>query len=48
MCIICEHAKLKSLVTSLALQQIRGTDVNQAHVSLMQDTECTLRLNGTQ
>ena len=26
MCIICKHAKLKSLVTGLALQQIRGAD----------------------
>ena len=27
MYIICRHAKLKSLVTSIELQQIRGTDV---------------------
>ena len=41
MSIICKHAKLKSLVTSLALQQIRGAGANQEHVSIMQDIECT-------
>ena len=40
MCIIYKHAKLKSLVTSLALQQIRGADANQEHISIMKDIEC--------
>ena len=42
-CIIWKHAQLKSLVTSLALEQIRGADANQEHVSLMQDIECTCK-----
>ena len=41
--IICKHVKLKSLVTSLAFQQIRGAGTNQEHVSTMQDIECTCK-----
>ena len=50
MFVICRHTKLKSLVTSLALQQIGETDAvaKQEHVSIMHDIECTLKLNGTQ
>ena len=43
-CIICKHTKLKSLVTSHALQQIRGTDVKQEHVSIVHDIECTCKI----
>ena len=41
--IVCRHTKLKSLVTSLALQQIRGADVvsKQEHISVMHIIECT-------
>ena len=44
--IICKHTKLKSLVTSLALQQIRevGTVAKQEHVSMMHDMECTCKI----
>ena len=43
--ILCRHIKLKSLVTSIALQQIRGTDVvsEQEHDLFMNDTECTYK-----
>ena len=43
MYIICQHTKLKSLVTSLALQQIREIDAvaKHEHVSIMHDIECT-------
>ena len=46
MYIICKHMKLKSLVTSLALQQIRevGTVTKQEHVSIMHDIECTCKI----
>ena len=40
MYIICRHTKLKSLVTSLALQQIREADAKQEQVSIMHDIEC--------
>ena len=42
MYIICRHTKLKSLVISLALQQIRevGIVAKQEHVSIMHDVEC--------
>ena len=37
--ILCKHVKLKSLVTSIALQQIKevGVAVQQEHVSIAQD-----------
>ena len=43
MYILCKHMKLKSLVTSLALQQIKdvGAVAKQEHVSIGQDIECT-------
>ena len=46
MCIICRNAKLKCLVTSLALQQIRGADMKQEHVSLRHDIGCTCKTQG--
>ena len=41
--IICKHTKLKSVVTSLTLQQIRevGVATKQEHVSIIHDIECT-------
>ena len=41
--IVFGHTKLKSLVTSIALQQIREADAlaEQEHVSMMHDIECT-------
>ena len=46
MYILCKHMKLKSLVTSLALQQIEevGTVAKQEHVSIAQDIECTCKI----
>ena len=46
MYMICRHTKLKSLVTSLALQQIREADMvaKQEHVSVMHDIECTCKM----
>ena len=46
MYIICKHTKLKSLVTSLPLQQIRevGVVAKQDHVSIMHDIECTYKI----
>ena len=43
--IVCRHTKLKSLVASLALQQIRGADVafKQEHVLMMHDIDCTCK-----
>ena len=43
---MCRHMKLKSLVTSIALQQIREADtvVKQEHVSMMHDIECTCKI----
>ena len=45
MYIICSHIKLKSLVTSLAIQQIREVEMvtKQEHVSKMHDIECTCK-----
>ena len=45
-CIICKHRKLKSLVTSLTLQQIRevGMIAKQELVSIMHDVECTCKI----
>ena len=46
MYILCKHMKVKSLVTSLALQQIKevGMVAKQEHVSLAQDIECTCKI----
>ena len=46
MYIIFRHTNLKSLVTSLALQQIREVDVvaKQEHVSIMHDIECACKI----
>ena len=46
MYILCKHMKLKSLVTSLALQQIKevGTIAKEEHFSIAQDTECTCKI----
>ena len=44
MYIICRHTKLKSLVTSLALQQLREADVKQEHVFIMHNIECTCKI----
>ena len=43
---ICKHTKLKSLVTSLALQQIRevGTVAKEEHASVIYDIECTCKI----
>ena len=48
--IIYKHAKLKSLVTSLTLQQLREVDAvtKQEHVSAIHDIKCTCKINGTQ
>ena len=45
MYMICRHTKLKSLVTSLALQQMRdiGMVAKQEHVLIMPDVECTCK-----
>ena len=42
----CKHMKLKSLVTSLALQQIKevGAVAKQEHVSIVQDIECSCKM----
>ena len=46
MYILCKHMKLISLVTSLALQQIKevGMVAKQEHVSIVQDMECTCKI----
>ena len=46
MYILCKHKKLKSLVTSLALQQIKevGMVAKQESVSTAQDIECTYKI----
>ena len=46
MYILCKHITLKSLVTNLALQQIIevGTVPKQEHVSIVQDIECTSKI----
>ena len=40
--ILCKHMKLKTLVTSLALQQIKevGAVSKQEHISMSHDIEC--------
>ena len=49
MYILCKHMKPKSLVTSLALQQIKevGSIAKQEYVTLAQDIECTYKFIGT-
>ena len=44
--IICKHAILKSLVTSLALQQLGEVDAvtKQEHVSVIHDIECACKI----
>ena len=44
--IICKDTKLKSLVTSLALQQLGEVDAvnKQEHVSVVHDIECTCKI----
>ena len=45
MYIVCSYAKLKSLVTRVALQQIRGADaVSKEHISTMHNIECTYKM----
>ena len=47
---LCKHMKLKSLVTSLALQQIKevGMMFKQEDFSIEQGIECTCNFYGTQ
>ena len=42
----CKHAKLKSLVAILALQQLRQVDIvtKQEHVLVIYDIECTCKI----
>ena len=46
MYISCEHVKLKSLVTSLALQQIKEVDVvaKQESITFMPNIQCTCKI----
>ena len=46
MYMLCKHMKLKTLVTNLALQQIKevGMVANQEGVTLVQDIECTCKI----
>ena len=46
MYILYQHMKLKSLVTSLSLQQIKevGMVATQEHVSVAQDIECSYKI----
>ena len=46
MYIILKHTKLKSLVTSPVLQQLRevGAVAKQEHVSIIHDIECTCKI----
>ena len=46
MYILCKHAKLQSLVTSLALQQMKkvGMEAKQEDVSIVQEIECTCKI----
>ena len=46
MYILCKHIKLKSLVSSLALQQKKevGVVAKQESVTLAQDIECTSKI----
>ena len=49
MYILYKNTKLRSLVTSLPLKQIKqvGVIAEQEHASIVQDIECTLKFNGT-
>ena len=44
---LCKHMRLRSLVTSLALQQIKevGMVAKQEHVSVVQDIECNCKIH---
>ena len=44
--IICKHTKLKSLVTSLTLQQLLEVDVvtKQEHISIIHDIESACKI----
>ena len=46
MYILCKHTKLKTLVTSLALQQIKevGVAAKQEGITLAQNIECTCKV----
>ena len=46
MYMLCKDMKLRSLVTSLALQQLKevGMAAKQEHVSIVQDIECTCKI----
>ena len=43
MYVVCRHAKLKSLATSIVLQPMKGADVvsKQEHMSTMHNIKCT-------
>ena len=43
---MCKHTKLKLLVTSLALQQLREVDAvtKQKHVSMIHDIKCMCKI----
>ena len=46
MYILCKHMKLKTLVTSLALQQIKevGVVCKQYYINSAQEIECTCKI----
>ena len=46
MYLLCKHMKLKSLETSVALQQLKGvaTVAKQEHVPIAQNIECTCKI----
>ena len=50
MYILCKHKKLKPLVASLALQQIKevGVVATEEKIKAVQSIECTLKYGGTQ
>ena len=41
--VVCKHAKLTSLVTSIALQQIKGTDMTFDQ-DMIKDIHCTCKI----
>ena len=43
---MCKHTKLKLLLTSITLQQIReaGVVTTQEHISMLHDIECTCKI----
>ena len=46
LCIMCKHTNWKSLVSSLALQQLEEVDAvtKQEHVSIIHNIECTCKI----